>query len=197
MKKRFIFLLMLFTLIIPHSVYALYNGGSGPGVKPSSSNCPNNTSTMCAYNNMNHMTVLVSLYYFNENGTRDKIGQSVVYTNNNFRNISEFKKFNVPGNSADGYNATGLKNYFYDNIDNFIKLLNETANMGLTKANYKDKLNTYFVNYCEKKGKNLSNCNQSSNQNNASKYGFRIIIEPYFTGFRNNTLYFSRFNPGH
>ena len=92
MKKRFIFLLMLFTLIIPHSVYALYNGGSGPGVKPSSSNCPNNTSTMCAYNNMNHMTVLVSLYYFNENGTRDKIGQSVVYTNNNFRNISEFKK---------------------------------------------------------------------------------------------------------
>ena len=191
MKKRFIFLLMLFTLIIPHSVYALYNGGSGPGVKPSSSNCPNNTSTMCAYNNMNHMTVLVSLYYFNENGTRDKIGQSVVYTNNNFRNISEFKNFNVPGNSADGYNATGLKNYFYDNIDNFIKLLNETANMGLTKANYKDKLNTYFVNYCERKGKNLSNCSQSSNPNNASKYGFRIIIEPYFTGFRNNTLYFS------
>lgn len=185
MKKKIYYSLFIMLMLLPLTVNASYNGGDGGGSKPSTKDCPKASSKFCAYNNAHHMTVLISLYYFDENGSREQIGKSVVYTNNNVYNISDFYKFNVKGNAKDGYNAAGLKSYFYDNVNNFITLLNRAKNFGLTKNNYEQKLNDYFTDFCTKKGKDLSNCSEAA----PSNYGFRILIEPYLSGYIKDKLY--------
>ena len=186
MKKNIYYSSLILLMLIPLNVKAIYNGGDGGGSKPNKKSCPTNSSKFCAYNNAHHMTVLISLYYFDENGGREQIGKSVIYTNNNVYNISDFYNFNIEGNANKGYNSEGLKNYFYKNVDNFITLLNRTKNFGLTKANYEKKLDEFFTDFCTKKGKNISNCSEEA----PSNYGFRILIEPYPSGFIKNKLYF-------
>ena len=186
MIKKIYYSLLMFLMLIPLNVHAVYNGGDGGGSKPSTKSCPINSSKFCAYNNAHHMTVLISLYYFDENGGREQIGKSVIYTNNNIYNISDFYSFNIDGNANKGYNSEGLKNYFYNDINNFITLLNRTKNFGLTKSNYEAKLDKFFTDFCAKKGKDKTNCSESA----PSNYGFRILIEPYPSGFIKNKLYF-------
>lgn len=193
MKKKCWKIIFIIILILPIYVKAYYNGGGGK-VGYSGGSCPKNTKKLCPYKNMHHLTVLVSLYYFNEDGTRDKIGKSVIYTNNNILNDSNFFEFNVngkfTGNATIGYDALKLENYFYKDLDNFRTLLNRTANMGLTEANYKEKLNEFFINYCNKKGKNTSNCSQAFNKTTPAKYGFRVVIEPYISGLKHDSFYY-------
>ena len=186
MIKKIYYSLLMFLMLIPLNVHAVYNGGDGGGSKPSTKSCPTNSSKFCAYNNAHHMTVLISLYYFDENGGREQIGKSVIYTNNNIYNISDFYSFNIDGNANKGYNSEGLKNYFYNDINNFITLLNRTKNFALTKSNYEAKLDKFFTDFCAKKGKDKTNCSESA----PSNYGFRILIEPYPSGFIKNKLYF-------
>lgn len=186
MKNKIYYSFLILLMLIPLNVYAAYNGGDGGGSKPSKRQCPTNSSKFCAYNNAHHMTVLISLYYFDENGGREQIGKSVIYTNNNLYNISDFYSFDVDGNANKGYSADGLKKYFYDNVNNFITLLNRAKNFGLTKNNYKEKLDEFFTDFCAKKGKDASNCSEPA----PSNYGFRILIEPYPSGFIKNKLYF-------
>ena len=185
MKNKILIFLALF-LLLPLTAKAVYNGGDGGGSAPTGKTCPTNSEKLCLYNNAHHMTVLISLYYFDENGGRQQIGKSVVYTNNNIYKISDFYEFNVSGDANEGYNSEGLKNYFYDNVDNFITLLNRAKNFGLTKNNYKEKLDEYFTNFCAERGKDGSTCSTKAPGN----YGFRIIIEPYVSGFIKKKLYF-------
>ena len=184
--KNKILLFLALILLLPINAQAIYNGGDGGGSTPTGKTCPTNSSKLCLYNNAHHMTVLISLYYFDSNGGRQQIGKSVVYTNNNMYKISDFYTFNVTGNASEGYNASGLKNYFYENIDNFITLLNRAKNFGLTKENYKEKLDEYFTNFCANRGKDASTCSQKA----PGEYGFRIVIEPYVSGFIKKQLYF-------
>ena len=87
--KKFVFIILCLFLI-PLNAFASYNGGSGGGKAPSGSQCPTASwaiGKLCTWNNEVHGTVKVSIYHFNSNGTRDLLGRSVVYTNNDWRDL--------------------------------------------------------------------------------------------------------------
>lgn len=171
MKKKILLMLIIPIIIFgfDSNVNAIYNGGSG-AIGIGLSGCPENSSTYCKWNNRRHLTIQVSLYYFNPDGSRSQIGRTVVATNNNFLDLRGDNVYTDLPSSAgnnESINSDYLETYFlqYGGLELYLSRISP----GLTLEH----LTLPSEEAC-------NGCN--------AKYGYRIVLEPIISWVHNNNI---------
>lgn len=183
----FIFCSLIVSTVFIDSVYAAptYNGNTASQAYAASGSCSGTFSSnlFCQYNNSNHVTIKISLYYFNE-GSRTKIGKSIYYTNRT--DLLDDNYINIGRNSV------------LESADNDDKNLYTFASMGLnsitTLTGLAQTLESKFIDSTTKYAaldtilsqmgtskSALTLPSQPLNTKNPAKYGYRLIIEPVAT----------------
>ena len=162
-NKWLLFVILIGIFIIPSNVLAYYNG-SGVSVNGSSGGqCSGwgSNRIYCNYNNNNHKTVMVSLFYFQRNGdgsyTRTELGKELILTSN----------------AANAYlkgvtSPTVIEDPTLD-YKNVINILFESVNNEIVdmKEPYKSAM-----------GINNNMFTLPTTDPDLNGYGYRIIIEP-------------------
>lgn len=171
MKKKILLMLAIPMIIFGFNsdVNAIYNGGSG-AIGKGLGGCPENSSTYCKWNNRRHLTMQVSLYYFNADGSRSQIGRTVIATNNNFLDLSGdnvYADLPTAAGNNESINSDYLEKYFLDYGG--LELYLSRISPGLTLEH----LTLPSEEAC-------AGCN--------AKYGYRIILEPIISWVHNNRI---------
>lgn len=206
MRKKILLVLAITLLtIVPHFVqaYAIYNGdsstakyySSGGGCQPSwASFCPTGTSRF------NHITIRARAVYI-DNGVIVKEYANQCYTNHDkvsgCKNVGDI--FRGGSNDAYLYNVDAIEKYFGDKDDktpgdNFLAFFRTISGQSLTKTTAQ--IQSWMVSECKKLGKgDLRTCHDGTSKKiggktiytNATR-GFRIIIEPIYSGVTDGKL---------
>lgn len=171
MKKKILLMLIIPIIIFgfDSNVNAIYNGGSG-AVGIGLSGCPPNSSTYCKWNNRRHLTMQVSLYYFNANGSKAKIGRTVIATNNNYLDLSGdnvYTDLPAAAGNNESINSDYLEKYFLS--QGAFELYLNRISPGLTIEQ-------------------LTNPSVEGCSLGLSSYGYRLILEPIISWVHNNRI---------
>ena len=173
MKKIFYALFLgIFLFIGTNSVGAImYNGGGTSSGSAGKGDCSDDMTKYCQFNNDNHKTIKVSLYYFDANQNRTQIGHSY-YLSNNPSAITA-----ALGIAIDNiYTVAGLT---WENARSQFEV-----NGNLTEASFNNALQYFGVSKSSLTNKTVGACSA-----NGKEYGYRIIIEPAMTVYLKGNYY--------
>lgn len=183
----FVFCCLIFSAVFIDSVYAAptYNGNTASQAYAASSSCSGTFSSnlFCQYNNDNHVTIKISLYYF-KNGSRTKIGNSIYYTNRT--DLLDDNYINVGRNSvlesADNKdkNLYTFKSMGLNDITSLTGLAQILENKFIDSSTKYAALDTILIQMGTSKSA-LTLPSQPLNTKTPAKYGYRLIIEPVAT----------------
>ena len=162
-NKWLLFVILIGIFIIPSNVLAYYNGsGFAASHSGSVGGCPKGASSLCNYNNANHKTVLVRLYYFNRNsggnGTEVAQAKPIILTSNvsgaYLNGVSSPRVFDVGAN----FTYSDVMGILFNSVNS------ETTDM---KEPYKSAM-----------GINNNMFTLPTTTPAMNGYGYRIVIEP-------------------
>lgn len=183
----FIFCSLIVSTVFIDSVYAAptYNGNTASQAYAASGSCSGTFSSnlFCQYNNDNHVTIKISLYYF-KNGSRTKIGNSIYYTNRT--DLLDDNYINVGRNSvlesADNKdkNLYTFKSMGLNDITNLTGLAQTLENKFIDASTKYAALDTILIQMGTSRS-TLTSPSQPLNTKTPAKYGYRLIIEPVAT----------------
>ena len=173
MKKIFYALFLgIFLFIGTNSVGAtMYNGGGTSGGSAGKGDCNDDMTKYCQFNNANHKTIKVSLYYFDANQNRTQIGHSY-YLSNNPNAITAALGIDIDNI----YTVAGLT---WENARSQFE-----TNGNLTEASFNNALQYFGVSKSSLTNKTVGACSA-----NGKEYGYRIIIEPAMTVYLKGNYY--------
>lgn len=200
MKKNIVVVLMIlifFAMISP--VSAGYNGQGNNSTYKTNTSCDSVYNSFCQFDNGNHKTIKITLYYFNDKGNRKQIGVPVY-----FHNLDDGKALQVDIKNAninaartetigtvftfeELYRKLYPNNVFYssyfDTYDEISSKLKKYVKQKNTEG--KTHILEYLIGLLTENSYTLEDLKKEKE----SDYGYRIIVEPVVTLLKKGNYY--------